>query len=732
MLEPAPDSQDQNVEAYELIVRLLDRLVYFVLPLGVLALGGSVVRALWLGWSGLATVQGGLLSIALALLLLRRKLPRRVALAGLAAISITAGLVSLMHHGLASQGFLILCFAAVFVAVCFGRRTALVAMVGFLLASTAVGVLVALGKLPMVPCAPGYLETGKAWLSQVTAFAFFAGITVVCVQAVQDGLLRQAIKLQQVNAELRRAEAEVREREQRYRLLAENMQDMLFVQDLDLNVLYTSPSITSLLGYTQEEARTMRPEDYMTPASLEKLGRDFPEFLERIARGEMTDPPLVQYEYRRKDGSTFIGELRVSIVRDERGRPVSSQGVLRDVTDRYRIEQEKARLEEQLRQSEKLQAIGELAGGVAHDFNNQLTGIMGSADLLRLELDEGSGLSSYVDQILTSARRAADLTSKLLAFARRGRYRSVAMEINELLLEVVAILEHSIDRTIEVRTRLTRSSTVVRGDPSQIQSALLNIALNARDAMTRGGAITFSTEEISLEERTTVGADTILEPGRYVRVAIADTGEGIAPEALPRIFEPFFTTKEAGRGTGMGLAATYGTITAHGGAIDVETAPGQGSTFTLYLPRATPTATTERSEDRPAAAPAGDRGRVLLVEDEPVVRRSVQEMLGRLGYEVMVCERGDEAMERFDALRDSLALVVLDMNLPGLGGREVFDAIRALEPVLPVLICSGHSLEEELRSLLERGHVAYLQKPFKLADLRAAVDKLRAWARSGV
>ena len=369
---------------------------------------------------------------------------------------------------------------------------------------------------------------------------------------------------------------------------------------------------------------------------------------------------------------------------------------------------------------------------MAHDFNNQLTGIMGSADLLRLELDEGSGLSSYVDQILTSARRAADLTSKLLAFARRGRYRSVAMEINELLLEVVAILEHSIDRTIEVRTRLTRSSTVVRGDPSQIQSALLNIALNARDAMTRGGAITFSTEEISLEERTTVGADTILEPGRYVRVAIADTGEGIAPEALPRIFEPFFTTKEAGRGTGMGLAATYGTITAHGGAIDVETAPGQGSTFTLYLPRATPTATTERSEDRPAAAPAGDRGRVLLVEDEPVVRRSVQEMLGRLGYEVMVCERGDEAMERFDALRDSLALVVLDMNLPGLGGREVFDAIRALEPVLPVLICSGHSLEEELRSLLERGHVAYLQKPFKLADLRAAVDKLRAWARSGV
>jgi len=400
---------------------------------------------------------------------------------------------------------------------------------------------------------------------------------------------------------------------------------------------------------------------------------------------------------------------------------------------RERVETKLRQRDEQLRQSEKLRAIGELAGGVAHDFNNQLTGIIGGAELLRLDLDDRPELAGLVDRIMTAATRAADLTSKLTAFARRGQFRAVPTDINGIIDEVVDLLERSIDRNIVLTRKLVRDMVVVVGDPTQLQNALLNIGLNARDALRAGGElesggagggtghIVFSSEVVSLEQPRGFATGMELQPGRHVRISVSDNGVGMPAETRRRIFEPFFTTKPTGRGTGMGLAAVYGTVNAHHGAIDVESVPGEGTTFQIYLP------TVDRPAHQPRAeqvALTGGSGLVLVVDDEPAVRETAAQLLRRMGYEVITASTGDEAVRRFDEHAESIRLVVLDMILPRKSGQQVFASIRDRKPTARVLFCSGHGLEHEVQKLLEEPGAAFLQKPFTAAALAEAVRRL--------
>jgi len=389
--------------------------------------------------------------------------------------------------------------------------------------------------------------------------------------------------------------------------------------------------------------------------------------------------------------------------------------VARDITERRR-------LEDRLRQSEKMQAVGQLAGGIAHDFNNQLVGIVGYADILRAKLGDRPELAQYPENILRSARRASDLTAHLLAFARKGKVLSVTVDLNEIVTEVVELLERSIDKKITIVLDLGADPATTAGDPSQLQNCFLNLALNARDAMPDGGELTFTSRIVHLDDEACRSSPFDLDPGDYVEVGVADTGVGMSPPVMERIFEPFFTTKENEHSVGMGLAAVYGTVKSHKGAIGVASEERGGSTFTVRLPLLVAPREIAAAGESVATATDDHSGwHILLVDDEESVCETTAEMLRALGHRVTVCRNGREAVDLYRRSADDIDLVVLDMVMPVMGGGATFDELAAIDPGVPVLLASGYSLEGDAQEILDRGARGFVQKPFSKDELSRAV-----------
>ncbi|MCA9520713.1 MAG: response regulator [Myxococcales bacterium] len=400
---------------------------------------------------------------------------------------------------------------------------------------------------------------------------------------------------------------------------------------------------------------------------------------------------------------------------DDGGRPLRMIGTIRDITERKLLEQ-------RIRHNEKMEAIGQLAGGVAHDFNNQLVGIMGYADLLRGQTTDRD-VSRFVDKIILAARRAADLTAELLAFSRKGKYLSESVDLERIVVEVVNILRHTVDKRITIQKTFRASPATTLGDPSQLQNAILNLGLNARDAMPEGGVLHFETEIIELGAGPESSHSFQVLPGPYVRVTVRDTGVGMSRELQERVFEPFFTTKEKGRGTGMGLAAVYGTVKNHRGAIDVVSEPGRGTTIAIDLPlhfeREPPNAT----HDTPPRSERALR-QALVVDDEEEVRHVLKAMLEGQGFAVLVSSNGAEGVELYRRRHEEIDIVILDMVMPVMGGRETYLEMKAINPNIHALLVSGYSLDGEAQSILDDGVRGFLQKPFRLEDLCAKLDEL--------
>ena len=393
------------------------------------------------------------------------------------------------------------------------------------------------------------------------------------------------------------------------------------------------------------------------------------------------------------------------------------------VVERKRAEEALSASEDRLRQSEKLTAIGQLAGGIAHDFNNQLAGVMGYADMLAQRLDQ-EPYKRFAQGIMVSARRAADLTQKLLAFGRKGKYLLVPVDIHQILGEVVSILERSIDKRVRIRQVLKVGHATIMGDPNQIQNALLNLALNARDAMPQGGELTFETDALTFNEADCREHHQEISPGPFLRITVIDSGFGMSDEVKKHLFEPFFTTKEPGKGTGMGLASVYGTVRNHHGTISIESDEGHGTTVRLCLPLA-PYAAKESGE-RYDATPARGTARVLLVDDEETVRTMAPEMLRDLGYSVVTCCNGREAVEYYRAHSREVDLVILDMVMPEMGGRDAFIAMRKINPKVRALLSSGYSLDGEAQDILDEGVLAFIGKPYRHNELSEAVAEALA------
>jgi PAS domain S-box-containing protein len=456
---------------------------------------------------------------------------------------------------------------------------------------------------------------------------------------------------------------------------------------------------------------------------------DLQAVLDRLqAHIEGRSPAYVsEHRLRRKSGEwIWVHDQGEVAERDAEGHPIRVTGVIADITERIHADKDREALQTQLSQHEKMDAIGQLAGGIAHDFNNQLNGIIGFAELLKAKSNDAV-LYGYAENILKASRRAATLTAQLLAFGRKGKNLIASVDMHKVIAEVVELLHRSIDKRIEIKQHLATASSAVLGDPTQLQNAVLNLALNARDAMPQGGVLSFSTHVVTLEEGS-LGEE--LAAGQYLELCVTDTGIGMDAEVKNRLFEPFFTTKEVGKGTGLGLASVYGTMRNHHGAIRVDSEPGRGSSFHLYLPvhEVPDTATVVT----PAAISVHGHGRILLVDDEPINLVLGSAMLRNLGYEVIPCDDPIQALERYQQEWRTIDLVLLDMIMPKLGGKQLFLAMKQENQHIRALLMSGFSIDGEAQAILDHGVLAFLQKPFELAELsRKVADSMNESAHMG-
>jgi signal transduction histidine kinase/CheY-like chemotaxis protein len=398
-------------------------------------------------------------------------------------------------------------------------------------------------------------------------------------------------------------------------------------------------------------------------------------------------------------------------------------GIARDISERKRSEREKNELEAQLRQAQKMEAIGQLAGGVAHDFNNMLGAVLGCNDLIQMKFSAAHpDMARYTGRIREAGKSMAQLTAKLLAFARKGKFEAAVVDVNEIIQEAVRLLEHSIDKRIAILLTLSDRPACILCDKTQIQNALLNLAVNARDAMPAGGTLRFDTAEASIDAATDAFGGIVIPPGRYVRITVSDTGSGMDENVKSKLFEPFFTTKELGRGTGLGLASVYGTVKGHNGYICVDSSPGKGSVFTLHFPlREAPSPAT------PAAFPLMRQGTgtVLVVDDEELVRSVTAEMLSDAGCSVMTAGDGEEAVKRYRVHAREVDLIVLDLIMPKLHGYECFMEMKKINPDVKVIVTSGFAMDGGAEKAIEQGALGFIQKPFELGMFtKAIIDAL--------
>jgi PAS domain S-box-containing protein len=508
--------------------------------------------------------------------------------------------------------------------------------------------------------------------------------------------------------ERKRSEAALRESEERYRELFDNANDLMFTHDLSRNFTSINKAAEIATGYTLDEALKMNVDSIIAPEHAE-ITRQM--FSSKITGGGHTRYEL---EIVCKNGSRVPVEIVSRIIYRD-GKPVGVQGIARDITDRKRAEEEKEKLQSQLQQAMKMEAVGRLAGGVAHDFNNLLTAIIGNVSLALMKLSPSDPSAGMLVEVKKASERAARLTQQLLAFSRKQIIQPKVLDINDLIAGLMTMLASLIGENIELRTIPGVGLGLVKVDPGQIEQILMNLAVNARDAMPNGGKLLIETVNVDLDAGY-CARHPDSSPGRFVMLAVTDTGHGMSEEVRKQIFEPFFTTKPKGSGTGLGLSTIYGAVRQSGGSIEVSSEEGSGTTFRIYLPRVEGEVPKPERDNGPMDLPEGSET-VLLVEDEDIVRGLCIKLLERLGYNVIEASNGDEAIEKAKEHGGRIDLLMTDVVMPGMNGRELAEYLVLLHPATKVLFTSGYTDDAIVHhGVLDEG-VAFIGKPYSLSDL---------------
>jgi len=517
----------------------------------------------------------------------------------------------------------------------------------------------------------------------------------------------------------------IKESEQRYRLLSDNITDVISTLDLpDLKFSFVSPSVQLLQGFTPEEFTRLTLKEVLLPHSLKYAIDTIREELARDVES-MADPMqsrTLEVEEYCKNGATVWVEATASFLRDARARVTGILIVSRDITRRKEAEMEKHKLEAKLQQAHKMEAVGTLAGGIAHDFNNILSAVIGYTELGMREASDRDlpGLKNKLQEILKAGYRARDLVQQILAFSRQKEYEKRPVQVRLIVKEALKLLRASIPTTIEIRHSLI-SDSLVMGDPTQIHQIVMNLCTNAQHAIGEtGGVLEVSLMDVDISRDFAAGNPGVT-PGRHLCLTVRDTGHGMSEELISRLYDPFFTTKEPGKGTGLGLSMVHGIVMSCGGAITVQSKPGAGSSFNIFLP-------VIEKQIQPGVnislqAPTGTE-RILFVDDEISIMDLGRQVLEQLGYQVKAFSSSEKALEYFTSDPEEIDLIITDMTMPKLTGAKLAQAILAIRPDMPMILCTGFSEainEEKAKSL---GFKEYILKPIGIDRIARSIRRV--------
>jgi PAS domain S-box-containing protein len=532
-------------------------------------------------------------------------------------------------------------------------------------------------------------------------------LEAVGTNLLNDATIRGIVLNARDVSERKRADRALRESEERYRDLFDNASDLVCMAAPEGSLLYVNKAWQQGLGYGEDEIGRMQLFELVHPDSQAY----YREVLERVVQGERLDH--VELVFVPKAGTAITVEGNLSCTFKD-GLPSVIRGIYRDVTERKRVE-------EDLRRAERMQAAGKLAGGVAHEVNNMMTGVIGFSEFLLRSLEPGDTRRADVEEIIRAGTRAADVTRQLLAFTRQQFLRPQVLNVNTVVLEMEKMLRRSLGENNVLDLKLSPEAGELRADRGQLEQVLINLVLNARDALMGHGQVTVQTARALWDEVYAQRHEGVNLPlGRYVMLAVSDTGCGMDRDVLERIFEPFFTTKPIGQGTGLGLSTVYGIVKQSGGYVWVYSEPGEGSVFKVYLPEATAGEPVESITHNPEV-PVGGTETILVIEDEDIVRNLAARGLRDHGYKVVEARNGTQALQYVQRHPGTVDLVISDVVMPEMGGRELGRSLARSDPDLPVLYMSGYTGEDVVqRGLLDAG-APFQQKPFTPVGLAAKV-----------
>ncbi len=515
-----------------------------------------------------------------------------------------------------------------------------------------------------------------------------------------------------------------------------SLPDAVFTTDRQMRINYFNLAAGNITGFSPQEALGMYCKDILKSDTCEiecpiKKALDSNQNIFNIETVITTDT-----------GEQITILISASLLSDSSGEVVGYMHVFRDISpikaimsdleiSRNNLAEKNIELantlkelkstQKQLLHAQKMESMGTLAGGIAHDFNNLLSGILGYASLLKIKIEPDCTTYKYADTIEQSAVKASRLTQQLLAFSRGGKYQSQVVNINKAIEETLHLLERTIDKKIQIEQSLASDLWTVEADPSQIEQVLMNLGINARDAMPTGGKLTVTTENVHLSGNSNIGYIEATE-GNYVKISISDTGKGIPEEIQSKIFDPFFSTKEKGKGTGLGLAVVYGIVKNHGGHINVKSSPADGTTFEIFIPM------SDKAEEMTGVVMEskvpGGRETILLVDDEEVLRNLGHEILTNKGYTVFLASNGLEAIQWYEKQEGNIDLVILDMIMPKMDGVETYKHLKAMNSSLKILISSGYSHDSPSHTDFQNGIEGFVQKPYKIDALTKKVREI--------
>jgi len=503
----------------------------------------------------------------------------------------------------------------------------------------------------------------------------------------------------------------LRQNEQQFRAILDEIEIGIFIVEIESReIVYLNKTAAEMVGLTVKDVLGAKCFNLMCS---HKEGHcpilDF--------GGEMRS---VEVDLERNDKSK-IPIMKTITPMNYHGKKVLLASIV-DLTEQKRIGEKNENLEKQLRQAQKLESLGQLAGGIAHDFNNMLTGIMGATELLDRYASGNPKMKELLDIISTTSDRAANLTSKLLAFSRKGNVVEKIVNCHEIIDDAIDILEHSIDKVIKIDRDYQAKELFVMADASALQNAFINLGVNASHAMPKGGNLTFRSENITISQTESDKFSFEMKLGSYIKLTVSDSGSGMSLEVQERIFEPFFTTKEVGKGTGMGLAAVYGTVKNMDGAIVVESEMGVGTSFYLYFPLVDEGASKKALPKKGISNLVG--ATILVVEDDEIIRETSAELLDELGHSVILATDGQKGLDIYSKQKDEIDLILLDMVMPKMGGEDCFESIRKINPDAKVVLCSGFNRTDSLDRLISQGNCSFLKKPYHVDSLAEVINSL--------